>query len=177
MRTTMSRLGLLLGAGVVWVLGFAGTAAATPSIPTAPDANNTMTAPADTNINSVRTSTKLNPVRSNSAVAAQAAFNGVCELFELCEFHLNNFQGSGIDFPVISGGDPTYIDNFFVSPGDGNGQRVDNNARSLYNADPYFYVYGCIDQNFQGMCAFQPPLSGGDLLPDYFLNLESHAFL
>ena len=167
MRKTMSRLGLLLGVAAVAVLGFVGTATAAPSTPKAPGTN-TMTAPAKT---------KVNPVRLSTDATTQAAFNGVCEYFELCEFHLNNFQGSGIDFPVIQGGDPTYIDNFFVSAGDGNGQRVDNNARSLFNGDPYFYVYGCIDQNLQGMCAFQPPLSGGDLFPDYFLNLESHDFL
>ncbi|MCS7475880.1 hypothetical protein ACFFQW_00015 [Umezawaea endophytica] len=164
MRNILSRLGLLLGAGALAVVGFTGTASAAPAASTA----DTMTAPADT---------KSSPVRARSDVKTQGYYNGYCEYYELCMFHLNGFQGSGIDFPAIPGfRDGTYRDNAFVSPGEGQGQSPANNARSLFNADPYYYVLGCIDENLLGMCAYQPPLSGGDLFPDYFLNLESHTY-
>ena len=166
MRNTFSRLGLLLGAGALAVLGFTGTAAAAPAPPSTGDT-----------IAVTTTDAKSSPVHGRSDVKAQGFFNGYCEYFELCLFHLNGFQGSGIDFPSFVGYvEATYVDNSFISPGQGQGQSPANNARSLFNGDPYYYVLGCIGENLTGMCAYQPPLTGGDLFPDYFLNLESHAY-
>lgn len=161
MRITLSRLGLLLSAAALAVLGFTGAATA------APDSAGLSVS-----------DTKQNPASPRPDVTTQAAFNGVCEYYELCMFHGNQFTGSGIDFPVNFGIQfPNYNGHTFISAGAGSGQGVANNARSLFNADPFFYVYGCIDQNFAGMCAYQPPFSGGDLFPDYFLNLESHLYV
>ncbi|HEX6344438.1 hypothetical protein [Umezawaea sp.] len=165
MRNTFTRLGPLLGAAALAVVGFTGTAAAGPAASTS-DTVAVTTADA-----------KSSPVRARTDAKAQAFFNGYCEYFELCMFHLNGFQGSGIDFPAFVGfTESTYVDNAFVSPGQGQGQSPANNARSLFNADPFYSVLGCIGENLTGMCAFQPPLTGGDLFPDYFLNLESHAY-
>lgn len=162
MRITLSRLGLLLGATALAVAGAAGTAAAAPAAP-------------DSGTAAVGTSeAKTLPVQQRpSGAMASAQFNGYCEVFELCVFYGNGFTGSLVDF---GGADASYHDNAYVAAGAGQGHIVANNSRSAGNADPYFFAITCIDPSYQGMCGYIAPYTGGDFLPDYFVNVESSYF-
>jgi len=161
MRKILSLSGLLVGAAAVVALGLAGPAAAAPApaAPTAPDtAATAMTTPDKKSTPAVRTD-----------ATTQAHLDGVCEVYEFCLFTGNGFTGNVADFQF---NDINYSDNTFA----GTGLVVANNARSAFNGDPSLFVVGCIEPNYAGMCGFAAPFTGGDLLPDYFLNLESHYF-
>jgi len=66
-----------------------------------------------------------------SAVAAGR--DGVCDRYEVCFYYLTNRQGSMADFHADTQFWPDLSRYTFVSPGAGQGQRVDNNTRSVCN--------------------------------------------
>jgi hypothetical protein len=162
MLKTLSRLGLLVGTAAVAALGFTGPAAAAPAAPVTPDSGSTALVTPDK---------KWKPAPRTDATT-QVNLNGACEAFEFCLYINNGLQGPVADFQTA---DANYADNIF-SPVLGSPVAVANNARSASNNDPFFFVVGCIDVNFTGMCGVAPPIAGGDLFPDFFLNLESHYF-
>ena len=163
MLKTLSRLGLLVGTAAIAALGFTGTAAAAPAAPDTPDSGTTAL---------VTPGKKLKPAPRTDATT-QVTLNGSCQSFEFCLYVNTGLQGPVADFETA---DANYADNIFLPVLAGQPLAVSNNARSASNNDPFFFVVGCNNVNFSGMCGVAPPIAGGDLFPDFFLNLESHYF-
>ncbi|WP_290062213.1 peptidase inhibitor family I36 protein [Amycolatopsis solani] len=160
----MTRAGIVLGTLALAVGVAAGPAAAAPAPP----------APTTSHDSAVGQGKAPSPVKKRGdATTNVSPGNGVCEVFEFCLFRLSGFQGSMVD---IFRNVPNYAGVLYFVWAPGVGEPIANNSQSAFNGDPDYFVITCTDPGYSGQCGYIPPINGGDFLPDFFLNVESHYF-
>jgi|GEM_PF-6259437 hypothetical protein len=176
MRTSFIRRGIAVGVSAMALAGFVATAMPANAASTKPSAPAAAPAPGATQGSggAVVGAAATGQVRKPGGVRAQGAFNGVCEVYELCLYYYYNFAGSLDDFYYS---DSNLNDNWFVSPGAGQYQHVGNNAESWWNRDPYYNVRAFTGANYTGYSVVLPRNSYANftwVYPTYFAdNIES----
>jgi len=89
---------------------------------------------------------------------------------DLCLWYLSNFVGSSSDFYSA---DNNLWNNYFLTPGWGQGQTVANNAESDWNYDSTYTAWVCTGVDYTGVCGYIPPDSGGNFSSTFKNNVES----
>ncbi|MCK9895321.1 peptidase inhibitor family I36 protein [Frankia sp. AgB32] len=101
--------------------------------------------------------------------------DGVCNTYssgygDLCLWYLQNYTGSHADFYF---GDGNLNDNYFNSPGAGQGQRVGNNSESDWNYDRHLTARVFTGVNYTGVAGDIAPYTGGNFNSTFRNNVES----
>jgi len=101
--------------------------------------------------------------------------DGYCHLYangtgDVCLYYLSNFVGSLADF---YSNDSNLWNNYFLSPGAGQGSVVANNAESVWNRDLIYTAYLCVGTNYTAPCGWVAPGAYGNLNSTYKNNVES----
>lgn len=122
---------------------------------------------------------KISAVRQKTAVGesltAAASPTTSCNTYangtgDMCFWYLTGFQGSRGGF---YSNDSNFGDNYFVTPGAGQGTRIANNAESDYNYDNYYTAKVSTSVNYYGYVGSVAPRHGGNFNPTYKNNVES----
>jgi hypothetical protein len=102
--------------------------------------------------------------------------DGTCNYYsnytgDLCLWYYQSFYGSKADFYYA---DSNLWNNYFVTPGAGQGRVVANNAESDFNYDRTYTAWVCQGINYTGTCGYIPPWTGGNFVyPTFKNNVES----
>ena len=118
------------------------------------------------------------PASHTGGVSVQH-LDGVCNQYssgvgDFCLWYFQNFTGSLADFFV---NDCNLNDNFFITAGAGQGQRVGNNAESDWNFDLVFGARVWTGVNCTGTTGVVPQGSGGNFNLTYKNNVEGLQFV
>jgi len=93
---------------------------------------------------------------------------------DFCQWYLVNYTQSrgGLYYS-----DANFWDNYFVTAGWGQGQRIANNAESDYNYDRYLTARVATYTNYQGVLGDVRPRTGGNFTSTFKNNVESFRWV
>lgn len=115
--------------------------------------------------------------RSDASAPAGGAGhqNGVCDAGEFCLFYNSSVLGYG-SVSDFYWDDPDLSNNYFISPGAGQGQVVANNAAAYRNNDPELTVYVYVGRTYSGRWGYIPPMRVRNFSSGFKNNVESFYF-
>jgi hypothetical protein len=172
-RTMAVAIGGMALAGVVTAASPASAATKDGPPPTAAAPS----APAPTHV--AGTSSTTSATSRNSGGVSSKHLDGYCNIYssgygDECLWYYFNYGGSLADFYFA---DANLNDNYFITPGAGQGQRVGNNAESYANYDQHLSALNWTDPNFNGLAFRAWPNQHGNFPYPYYDNIESISWL
>ncbi|SNQ45606.1 conserved exported hypothetical protein [Frankia canadensis] len=165
--------GLALAAGIV-VAGQPASAASDGGSATSGGS----TAPGGVSVPGAASAASTADTRDGGGVSTKH-LDGACNLYsngdgDLCLWWTQNFTGSRADFFFA---DNNLNDNTFLTAGGGQGQRVGNNAESVWNYDRHLTAQVWTGVNYTGTAGTVGPNSGGNFTPTFRNNVESFKWV
>ncbi|SNQ45603.1 conserved exported hypothetical protein [Frankia canadensis] len=117
-----------------------------------------------------RSTTASTPSARNAGGVGVRHLDGACNVGDLCLWWGYNYYGSHADFYWA---DNNLNNDYFNSPGGGQGQRVGNNARSYANYDHYLTARAFTNTNYTGASVNLYPWTGNNFPGGFADNVES----
>jgi hypothetical protein len=183
MPRALTRIGLLIGVGLLAAVTATAPAAAAPGTAAVGEpggsAFEASPAPVPPPVRDPATPTvpKLQGTTGQVPGGAVALhLDGACNIYpngtgDLCLWYLVNFVGASVDFYYS---DNNLGNNAFIRPPNpGLGAVVANNTESGVNYDSIYTAWGCTGVNYTGLCGFARPHARGNITPAFKNNVES----
>jgi hypothetical protein len=175
MARGLTKIGLVIGVGLLSGVLMAGTASAAPTDDRTATASDGSKVPAPTRDPVTPPGSKQEGGGQTAGKALPMHLDGTCSVYangtgDLCLWYFSSFTGSRVDFYY---NDSNLYNNVFLTSGSGKGAVVASNAESAYNYDSIWTAWVCTDPSYAGSCGYILPRTGGNFTATFYNRSDS----